>query len=60
MPSEFKQLLQRLLDSCPDLQVMITSRKNLFKIGDYMDPDNFMFIPEMKGTKPVELFLHKA
>lgn len=31
----------------------------MFKIDDSVDPD-FMFIPELKGTKPVELFLHKA
>ena len=51
--------LSQLLNQCSNLQILITSRKHLFKLDESVDPD-FLFIPEMKGTKPVELFLHKA
>lgn len=57
--SEFKQLLKKLLNSCPYLQILITSRKHLLKIDDNIDTDP-LFIPELKGNKPVELFLKRT
>jgi len=57
---EFKLVLKKLLNSCPYLQIIITSRRHLLKLDDEcIDPDP-MFIPPLKGTKPVELFLIKA
>jgi len=57
---EFKTVLKRLLNSCPYLQIIITSRRHLLKLDDEcIDPDP-LFIPQLKGTKPVELFLLKA
>jgi len=56
---EFRALLKTLLSQCPHLQIMITSRKHLNKIDDAIETD-LLFIPELKGDKPVQLFLHKA
>jgi len=38
---------------------MLTSRKHLNKIDDAIETD-LLFIPELKGEKPVQLFLQKA
>ena len=38
---------------------MITSRKHLFHVDEIFNSDP-MFIPALKGTKPVDLFLSKA
>jgi hypothetical protein len=56
---EFRHLLKKLLSNCPHLQIIITSRKHLNKIDDALETD-LLFIPELKGDKSVQLFLHKA
>lgn len=58
--SELKLLLKKLLNSCPYLQIVITSRRHLAKLNDEcIDPD-LMFVPPLKGTQAVKLFLFKA
>jgi hypothetical protein len=47
------------VDGCPHLQIVVTSRKHIFGEADTLDHDH-LFVPELKGTKPVELFLTKA
>jgi hypothetical protein len=56
---EFRSLIKKLLNNCHHLQIIITSQKHLNKIDDSIEND-LLFIPELKGSKPVELFLAKA
>ena len=56
---EFKHFVLKLIHSCTNLQVIITSRKHLCQSTDNIDTYP-MFIPALKGTKPVELFLNRV
>lgn len=56
---EFRSMIKKLLSSCPYLQIIITSRQHIPKIEDSIETD-LMFIPPLKGDKPVQLFLQKS
>lgn len=54
----FKIILKKLLDNCPNVKILVTSKTKLDKIGT--TEEKIVYIPKLSEQNSVKLFFQKA
>ena len=54
----FKIILKKLLDNCPHVKILVTSKTKLDKIGT--TEEKIVYIPKLSEQNSVKLFFQKA